>query len=224
MKFKSLSQREKEILQKTISPSAVFWLIQDALFKKEGASLMRFADGEYRVLGDSKLYSGKFKAFGDGWNIEYGLEDMDIQLLAQELRDAGNQCKYLAPSISGVWWDIYAGWNNFNERPFYVDNFYPYKIADEEINLLLNSANGVCYIHRDGHYATNAKERVPSQNIEHLTLNSYKDIPSIKESIKNSSCQLFLWSGGPIGKTLGVYIQNLNKVGIDIGSAMNRWA
>ena len=223
MDFKALNSFQIEILRKTISHTSTFWLIQDAMFKNEGCSVIRFADGEYRIIEDAKNYSGKFCAFGDEWNQIYGLENLDIQILKNQLIDSGNNCRYLAPSISGIWWDIYDGWHYFKPRQFYVDNFFPYGMLYEQIQHLLDNAKGIAYIQRDAHFSSDAKINRPNKNIKHIPLNSYKDIPDVINSIANSGCQLILWAGGPIGKVLGPHIEKLGKIGLDIGSAIERW-
>ena len=223
MDFKALSDKELDIVKKTISHQSTYWLIQDALFKHEGASFLRFADGEYQIIKDAQQYSGKFRAFGDEWNGIYGLLDLDIQLLKNQLVDAGNNCRYLAPSISGIWNGSYSGWNYFNSRTFYIENFFPYGLTNEQINIILTRADGIAYVIRDGQYANTAREHNRNAKIVHIPLSSYKDIPRVKEDLITSNCQLVLLSGGPIGKVLGPIIEKMGKVCLDIGSAMHRW-
>ena len=224
-KFKSLTEEERRICKHTIGVTEFFWLIIDALYNNEAMSVIRYGDGEYRVIKDAKKYSGKFKAFGDGWNKKLGLLDMDIGVLSQQLIDAGNNCKYLAPSTSGFFWDIYSGWYFFNPRDLYVDIWWYYKFGQEEKNLILNNAKGICYVHNNPTWLVDAaRAKKLNSRVDGVKMESYKDIPTVLEFIKKTDCQLIMWAGGPVGKMLGPEIEKLGKVGLDLGSNIGNWA
>lgn len=223
--FRTLSEEERHICNHTISYTAIFWLIIDHLYNNQPMSILRYGDGEYRVIRDAKKYSGKFQAFGDEWNERLGLLDIDISFLSRQLIDAGNSCKYLAPSTSGFFWDIYYGWNFFNRRDQYVDIWWYYQMSEEDRKLILNNAKGIAYIHNNSDWLVEAaRSKGFNQKVEGIDMKSYKDTPKVLEFIRNTDCQLIMWAGGPVGKMLGPEIEKLNKVGLDLGSNIGSWA
>jgi len=225
IKFKTLTEEERYICNHTISYTAIFWLIIDHLYNNQPMSIVRFGDGEYRIIRDSLKYSGKFQAFGDEWNERLGLLDIDIKILAKHLVDAGNSCKYLSPSTSGFFYSIYYGWDLFKKRDLYVDIWWYYKIPADQKNLILSNAKGIAYIYNDSDWLIQAaRSKNLNQKIEGINMKSYKDISEVLNFIKNTDCQLIMWAGGPIGKILGPKIEEMGKIGLDVGSAIKNWA
>lgn len=56
-----------------------------------------------------------------------------------------------------------------------------------------------------------------------MSSHDYNDINKILDDIKNSKSDLFIISGGPIGKNLAYKVEKLGKIIIDLGRSIEKW-
>lgn len=152
-----ISNEHLKYLKKTMSSNALFLIIYNHLLTKEPASFIRFADGDFEILNSIKYNFSLKEKYGQEWIKDLGMENINIYKLAEDILEAGNNAKYIAPSISGVNYSIFDGWHFFKERDFYFDIFSFYNFDENMIDDLYKKSNGVGVITRN---AKNISEKI----------------------------------------------------------------
>lgn len=228
--IKELSDLEKEICSKTISSKAIYALVGDAILKRQSMSVVRMGDGERKILdADPTQPFLAFEATHEGWNRRLGIEEEPVDLLQREILEAGNECTYFAPSISGISYQEYFLYQYFKPRSMYIDNFFVNDWTPEMVQTLFEASDGVCIFHRDyrqiiQNFQTNY-HFTKEISFDGYTKDSWKDNGTAIEAAIRSSAQLVLYSGGPGGKIIGPRIaQAANKVVLDIGNTLLPWS
>lgn len=228
--IKGLTDEERTLCKKTISPKALYALVGDAIVKKESISIVRMGDGERKILAsDAKETFTDFERDYTGWNERLGIHDMPIENLRQNILDAGNTCTYFAPSVSGISYPGYRLYDFFEARSEYYDNFFVNDWTKEMIQRLLEASDGVCILHRDHEsiiksFQNNYSFAKPV-HFEGFTKHSWEDNDAAIAAAMNSKSQLILFSAGPGGKIIAPSIaQGENKIVIDVGNTLIPWS
>lgn len=227
---KKLTEEEKAFCLKTVSAKAFYALVTNAIARKESLSVVRVADGEHAILvANPKNPFTTFDALeGGAWNTHYGIQDMPVSDLQESIRKAGNTCTYFAPSLSGISLPQYLMYNFFEERPYYIDNFYPNEWTKTMVQQLLTSAGGAFIIHSKFELIIeNFKKnyKMDGLKFEGVTKKSWRDNKDAITAACTSHLSLVLFSGGPAGKIMGPEIaKNPHKIVLDIGNTLIPWS
>jgi len=232
LSVKSLRNAEKEICFKTISPTAIYAIIGDAVINRRSMSIVRMGDGEFRILetADRKQFDF-FEHKEDGWNERQGLKGISIDILRKNLMDAGNNCTYFAPSVSGISTPLYHLYDVFKPRPYYFDNFFVEIWTAVMIKMLLEASGGAFIIHRNyekiidnfgKNYEFDSEKKVAFRG---FAKNNWDDNEQAIEAAVYSGMQLILFSAGSGGKIIGPEIAKAeNKIVLDVGNALIHWS
>lgn len=188
-------------------------------------------DGECKILK-----ADKSKPFNDfdyikGWNERLGIVGIPTDILQKKIIEAGNNCTYFAPSISGISLSNYYLYNFFKSRPFYFDNFYVNDWTHKMIKMLLEASDGVFIIHKDyKKIISNFRKTYELTNksgdrFDGFPKKNWNDNEQAIDAAVKSGMQLILYSGGPGGKIIGPKIAKAkNKIVLDIGNTMETWS
>lgn len=230
--IKNLSSKEKDLCFKTVSSNAVFAIVGDAISKHASISIVRMGDGEHKILSaDSNKPFMDFENLYQGWNERLGIIGIPTGVLQKSILEAGNNCTYFAPSISGISMPHYYLYNFFKPRPYYFDNFYVNNWTFAMIKMLFEASNGVFIIHRDfkkiiKNFDKNYNSRGKGQiKFAGCLKNNWDDNEQVIDTAIKSGMQLVLYSGGPGGKIIGPEIAKTDKkVALDIGNTLITWS
>ncbi len=228
--FKKLTDLQRKICLKTISPKAIYAIVGDAIINRKSISIVRMGDGECKILSADKA-----KPFTDfnhthkDWNKRLGIEGISIDVLQKNILEAGNKCTYFAPSISGVFIPEYHLYNFFKPRPYYFDNFYVNDWTTGMIKMLLEASDGIFIIHRDyKKIISNFKKNIICDKkikFDGFPKNNWDDNDQAIDMAVKSGMQLILFSGGPSGKVIGPEIAKAkNKIVLDVGNTLMSWS
>jgi hypothetical protein len=220
----SLTDEEKNFLNKIISPRSLYLFIHQEIIENKGAAFVRFADGDFEVIKSVKENFSLEKKYGIDWINDLGLQNVDLNKISDELIYAGNNAKYIAPSISAINYETFKGSYFFKDRKNYFDIFSFYDFNKEMIKEIYESADGVGVITRQAEYFSKKIKNKFNTHTEYFTLNNRNDIKLILNKIQKSSLKLFIVMGGPIAKFLATKIQELGKICIDVGRSIENWS
>jgi hypothetical protein len=230
--IKKLTDTEKKLCFKTISPKAIFAIIGDALAGKKSISIIRAGDGEHKILqADKNKPFTSFDYISKRWNKRMGINGIATNILQKKILEAGNNCTYFAPSISGISLSEYYLYDFFKPREYYFDNFFVNDWNAKMIRLLLNASGGAFIIHKDyKKIIENFKKNYNFANDKKIIFNgfaknSWEDNEKAINAAVNSKMQLILFSAGPAGKIIGPEIAKAkNKIVLDIGNTLIPWS
>lgn len=228
LSIKHLSDKERDICLRTISPKAIFALVGDAVTLKKGLSIVRMGDGEAKILQSPT--DEPFHAFDHreaGWNERLGIEGLDVRTIQANIVEAGNTCTYFAPSVSGISRDTYHLYDHFAPRDVYFDNFFVNDWTGEMIKMLLEACGGAFIIHK--HAAAlvedfSAHYSLPASMFASFEKKSWRDNEQATEAASQSDKQLVLFSAGPAGKVIGPRIAKAGKIVLDVGNTLPSWS
>lgn len=228
--IKKLTDLERKICLKTISPKAIYAIVGNAIINRQSISIVRMGDGECKILmADKTKPFTDFNRTHKDWNKRLGIEGIPTDVLQKNILEAGNNCTYFAPSISGIFIPGYYLYNFFKPRPYYFDNFYVNDWTAEMIRMLLEASDGIFIIHRDyKKIISNFKKNIICDKkikFDGFPKNNWDDNEQAIDTAIKSGMQLILYSGGPGGKVIGPKIAKAkNKIVLDIGNTLMPWS
>ena len=220
-----LNDYKLQLCKKTISSNAFYYIVGDKLKRKESLSVVRVADGERILLDATKTKNPRelVDTFNDTWLERYGLSGISYGELKQRILRAGNECNYLAPSISGIQNEIYNLYDYFNPREEYVDNFFVNLWTNEMKQKLYDIAGDILLIHGNIKLADIFQKRLPYSRLDYIKLNNWSQTEDVIKESSSSKASMVIFSGGAAGKYIGPQISKSGKVVIDVGNTMEAW-
>lgn len=233
MVFAKLNQHQRELAYRTMSAYAFFYLIGDALANNKPLSVVRMGDGERTILdlciaaaltGDADK---EIDVYDQAKRKTMGIDGLTYNSLYRRLLQAGNECTYFAPSVSGLTQEAYALHKYFNQRETYVDNFFV-NIWDYDLKATLYKAAGsILFIHRNPNTAASiqrqCKERF-SIDVEFIQMEKWQQSEEVIEQARTSSARLVLFAAGPASKYIASEIvHGTNKIALDLGNTVDAW-
>ena len=223
-----LTPIQRDICARTMSSTAFFYVVLDALNRGDRLAVVRLADGEKALYNHSAVAVDPgeillpFRGFSADWLKRYGCEGIPKRTLASRILSAADQCDYFAPSLSGL---IHSSYNLYGmfPRSQYVDNFFPNLWTEEQKIELFRSAGRVLFINASRSLADAMQRRAMVYHgvkVEYLPLMDWRDADGVIKQANAIDAPLMLLSAGPASKFIG---PRLNGVTLDIGQAACRW-
>jgi len=226
----TLTARQIELCEDTISANTFYMLVGSALLSRKDLSVVRMGDGEVRLYQDVQFGGDEpvvpTKRHDKAWLTKLGLLNMPKNLLEGRMLQAARECTYFAPSISGIWrsdYDNYA----LSYRKRYVDNFFVNAWTTEMVVALFRAAGHVLLIHANAETADamqiNSQDKL-GVKVSFLKLTSWEQSEAVIEAANKIDAPLVLFSAGPGAKYIGPAISNGHgKVALDLGNSVDRW-
>jgi hypothetical protein len=227
-----LDDHKRDLAKRIMSPYAFFYVLGDALFRREGLSTVRMGDGE-RVLLKSCItayeqgYDGQqCQDYDEAWRVRMGVEGITYRELYSRIQEAGNTCTHFGPSVSGLIMSSYDLFDMFEERESYVDNFFV-NIWDLERKIALyKEAGSILFIHRNRGTADALQQRALQYlgvKVRYLELSNWTQTEDVIHQADLGDEPLVLFAGGPASKYLSPRIADTGKVVLDIGNTTDHW-
>ena len=232
MKIAPLDDLQKDLVFQTISASAFFYLVGDALLNGEGLSVVRMADGEKKIIEVTEGFDRldePLDVFDKAWREQFGVEGITRREIRSRLAEAAAYSTYLAPSTSGLTmpnYDVYRFAAESGALPPYIDNFYPNVWGIEHKTELFKTAGHVLMIHASRALADGMQIRAKKffdVKVTFIEMSHWSQADRVAEEATKSDAKLVLFSGGPANKCIAPRISNSGKVVLDIGQAMPYW-
>lgn len=202
--------------------------IFNKLKNKQNFSFSKYADGEYKVLRN------EFITNCDNWTFDPSLHKQEYQYLLDSYRYdhpdyyVGISCPCCQPSSHIQWMRDNVGsknvtWANLfvnKNYEFFTTYFFPeFNKWEGEVTLVANEKG----LNKDLPFKIHNYLPIQIGSWFNPVLQHIIDI--LKEKASQSSNQLFLFSGGPLGNILAhqLHTVNPNNTYVDIGSTINPW-
>jgi len=231
-----LSAVRERICHNTISSNAFYMLVGSALLNRGSLSVVRMGDGERLLMkeildgdNDETWLRDPARGRNEKWMEMLGCAGISRGVLFDRLVEAGNECDYFAPSLSGINRPDYDLYSFFKARSRFVDNFFVDEWTDAMKIKLYQIADHVLFIHRNPLSAKVFRFRLKySLGVEmsYLQMSTWQEADEVIAKAAEIDAPLVLFSGGPAGKFIGPRIArggSINKVVIDLGHASDPW-
>jgi hypothetical protein len=233
MNILPLSLYKQSIAQKIVSAYAFYYMVGDAVLTKKPLSCVRMGDGERVYMNaaiacpDLDAPVGSHGGWDQEWRQRMGIDGISYGELYGRIQEAGNNCSHFGPSVSGLTQQAFDLFLLFNERDFYIDNFFV-NIWDLQAKVdLFKAAQSILFIHRSRGAADALQNRAKNflgVKVRYLELSKWEQSEAvIADAISDNESRLVLFAGGPASKYISPRIAESNKVVIDIGNTTDQW-
>lgn len=226
-----LTDRQRGLCERTMSTTAFYYLVLDALERRGSLSVVRMGDGERYLLSGgtgSDLVTAP-SGHGDDWLARLGLSGITWDGVQARLQYAAAMCDYFAPSVTGLVDSRFDLYDLVPNADVYVDNFFVNLWTDDQKRALLQAAGHVLFIHGNAHTADAFQLRLQGHlgvKVDFLKLTLWDEATDVIEQAKANTAPLVLFSAGPASKWIGPAIARDNerpRVTLDLGNAADHW-
>lgn len=233
-RIEQLSLIKKEIdldfASKIMSYHAFFHIVVKHLKCNIPMSIVRMADGEKMILDIYHKQKKKNMSIKElmsifteeEWEVRMGMVNATVEDIVKGLYEAESLATYFAPSVSGLYLDIYKVKEYFPPRNFYIDVFWHNDFKPHQIKEIYELGNKITVIHSD----KNLKEILKNKSNDKYTFNyvhlsNWDQADTVIEEVGKSDSKLILVSGSKrIGPNLAT---RYDKICLDIGNTMDYW-
>lgn len=225
MQIRHYTDEQINLAKRFISPDAFFYIICNALSRKQPLSAVGFGDGEKAVMNYSKGMKKAHYLDNEQYLKEYGIYGADLKKIGEELFLAAEESDFFCPLISGVSMEAFDVIRMSDKRLNYVERLFPYMwyYAGRVDELMKHK--GIALVCRNAKETAKILEEKYKCEILPIEYDSHKDTIMAYTTIGYISAGLILCATGQSGKYMMVNAaKDYNKVVLDIGSALkNKW-
>jgi hypothetical protein len=224
-----LSDDKYALAARTVSPLAFYYVVAHHLTMRKPLSVVRMGDGEAILLQEQNDHEWPddkvIDLFGAQWLKRMGMVGLTYGELRRRLQRSFRDCDWFAPSVTGLVISAYdvAQYFDVSTKAHIVDNFFVNRWTPEQIEHLLDLADGILLIHASAALADAMQKKHTRFKMQYLKLDSWVETETVIYLAKEYPHQLVLYSGGCGGKHIGPVLAKTGKVCIDVGNSMERF-